>query len=129
MDSAGSLMRNMPPANCGAAAVAPLSAWNSVHPASTVSVTGISVTAHSAADPTWSHDGGVLYFQDFLEDGMPIYRITVPQGKPEPVATIENLRPITATEYRLIGLAPGDLPMVSVRTSSVNLYEANPDKR
>jgi Tol biopolymer transport system component/DNA-binding winged helix-turn-helix (wHTH) protein len=87
------------------------------------------LSTHGAADPTWSHDSRFVYFQDFLEAGMPIYRITVPVGEAEQVASISDLRPIAATEYRLIGLAPGDLPVVSVRTSSVNLYGVNLDER
>ena len=86
------------------------------------------LTTHGVSDPTWSHDGRYLYFQDFLEAGKPIYRIAVPGGKPEPVATISNLRPIAATDYRLIGLAPGDLPMVSARTSTVNLFSVDLDE-
>ena len=57
--------------------------------------------------------------------GKPVYRIDMPAGQPEQVATISNLRPIAATDYRLIGLAPGDLPMVSARTSTVNLYSVD----
>lgn len=83
------------------------------------------LTSQGVGDPTWSHDGHFLFFQDFLAQGKPIYRIAVPSGKPEQVATIENLRPIAATDYRLIGLAPGDLPVVTARTPAVNLYEVN----
>ena len=68
------------------------------------------ITAQGVGDPTWSHDSQSIYFQDFLAAGKPIYRIDVPAGKPQLVATIDNLRPIAATDYRLIGLAPGDLP-------------------
>jgi len=87
------------------------------------------LTIHGVGDPTWSHDSRYLYFQDFLEAGKPIYRIAIPAGKPEQVATIANLRPIAATDYRLIGLAPGDLPMVSARTSTVNLYSVDLNER
>ena len=83
------------------------------------------ISTHGVGDPTWSHDGRYLYFQDYLEEGKPIYRIAVPSGPAEPVATIANLRPIAAIDYRLIGLAPGDLPVVSARTSSVNLYSVD----
>lgn len=87
------------------------------------------LTTHGVGDPMWSHDGRALYFQDFLEDGKPIYRVTVPRGQPEAVATMGGLRPIAATDYRLIGLAPVDLPMTSANTSTVNLYTANLDER
>lgn len=83
------------------------------------------LTTHSVGDPTWSHDGRFVYFQDFVQKGKPIYRIAVPDGKPELVATIDNLRPVAATDYRLIGLAPGDLPLVQASTPVVNLYEIN----
>lgn len=83
------------------------------------------LTTHGVGDPTWSHDGRFVYFQDFVEKGKPIYRIAVPDGKPEVVANIENLRPVAATDYRLIGLAPGDLPLIQASTPLVNLYEVN----
>jgi len=83
------------------------------------------LAAHGIGDPTWSHDGRYVYFQDFLEADKPIYRVAVPAGKPEKIATIDNLRPTPATDYRLIGLAPGDLPVVTARTPAVNLYEVD----
>jgi hypothetical protein len=83
------------------------------------------LTTHAVGDPTWSRDGRFVYFQDFVEKGKPVYRITVPDGKPELVANIDNLRPVAATDYRLIGLAPGDLPLVQASTPVVNLYEIN----
>lgn len=87
------------------------------------------LTSHGVGDPTWSHDGRAVYFQDFLETGKPIYRVVVPSGKPEVVATIENLRPIAATDYRLIGLAPGDSPVVTARIPVVNLYSVDLDQK
>jgi Tol biopolymer transport system component/DNA-binding winged helix-turn-helix (wHTH) protein len=87
------------------------------------------LTLHGVGDPTWSHDGRYLYFQDFLEPGKPIYRIAVPNGKPELVATIQSLLPISAIDYRLIGLAPGDLPIVTARTPDVNLYSVDLNQR
>lgn len=87
------------------------------------------LSIHGVGDPAWSHDGRFLYFQDFLEKGKPIYRIGIPAGHPEPVATISNLLPLSATDYRLIGLAPGDLPVVSVYTSTVNFYSVDLNER
>lgn len=83
------------------------------------------LTTRGVGDPTWSNDGRFVYFQDFLETGKPIYRVAVPDGKPEEVANINNLRPVAATDYRFIGLAPGDLPMVQARAPVINLYEVN----
>jgi len=87
------------------------------------------LTSQGVGDPAWSHDGRFLYFQNFLEKGKPIFRIAVPAGQAELVATIANLRPIAATDYRLIGLAPGDLPIVSAHTSTVNLYGLDLDEQ
>jgi Tol biopolymer transport system component/DNA-binding winged helix-turn-helix (wHTH) protein len=87
------------------------------------------LATHGIGDPTWSHDGRHVYFQDFLEVDKPIYRVVVPVGKPEKIATIDNLRPTTATDYRLIGLAPGDMPVVTARTPAVNLYEVDLHER
>jgi len=83
------------------------------------------LTTHGVGDPFWSHDGRFVYFQDFLEAGKPIYRIAVPGGQAVQVATIADLHPIAAIDYRLIGLATGDLPIVSARTSTVNLYSVD----
>ncbi|HEV2448020.1 MAG TPA: hypothetical protein VGS58_18950 [Candidatus Sulfopaludibacter sp.] len=85
------------------------------------------LTTHSVGDPTWSHDGHFIYFQDFIEDDKPLYRIPVPSGNAQRIATIDNLRPFVATDYRLIGLAPGDLPVVTARTPVVNLYRVDLD--
>jgi len=87
------------------------------------------LTTHGVGDPTWSHDGRYLFFQDYLEEGKPIYRMDVPAGTAELEATIDNLRPIAATDFRLIGLAPGDLPLVSAHTSTVNLYSVDLNER
>ncbi len=87
------------------------------------------LAVQGVGDPTWSHDSRAIYFQDFLEAGKPIYRIAVPAGRPQKVATIDNLRPIAATDYRLIGLAPGNLPVVTASTPAVNLYQVDLNER
>lgn len=87
------------------------------------------LTEQGVGDPTWSHDGHDVYFQDFLAPGKPIYKIPAPDGKPERIATIDNLLPIAATDYRLIGLASGDLPVVTARIPAVNLYEIDLNER
>lgn len=87
-----------------------------------------SLTGHAIADPQWSHDAKYLYFQDDLETGKPIYRLNIATKKTEPVAKLDSLRPLNALDYRLITLAPGDLPVVSASTSNVNLYSIDLDE-
>ena len=41
------------------------------------------------------------------------------------MAAIDNLRPNAAIDFRLFGLAPGDLPVVTAHTPAVNLYEVD----
>ena len=94
--------------------------------------TWTTLTTHGVGDPRWAketRDGRWVYFQDFLEVGKPIYRVSVPDGRIEKISTIDNLRPILASDYRLLTLAPGDLPVVSAKTSTVNLYSIDMDER
>lgn len=83
---------------------------------------------HSAADPQWSRDSTAIYFQDNLESGKPIYRVDIRTGRLEVIARLDGLRPLSARDYRLIALAPGDLPVVSAWTSNVNLYSIDLDE-
>ena len=85
------------------------------------------LTTLGTADPVWSHDGRYLYFQDFLTAGKPIYKVALPTGRIELVSTIDSLRTIPVIDYRLITLAPGDRPVISARTSNVNLYSIQLD--
>jgi Tol biopolymer transport system component/DNA-binding winged helix-turn-helix (wHTH) protein len=87
------------------------------------------ISTHGAGDPIWSHDGQYVYFQDFLQPGKPIFRIAIPDGHVEQVAAVDNQRPVLASDYRLLSLAPGDLPVVSARTSTVNLYTIDLNER
>ena len=83
---------------------------------------------HSAADPQWSHDSTAIFFQDNLESGKPIYRVDIRSGNLQAIASLDGLRPLSARDYRLIALAPGDLPVVSAWTSNVNLYSIDLDE-
>ena len=53
------------------------------------------------------------------------YRIAVPGEKEEVVAFLDNARPVAATDHRLIGLMPGDLPLVRAGTLIVNLNDVD----
>jgi Tol biopolymer transport system component len=81
----------------------------------------------AAADPVWSHDGHWIYFHDFLEESQAIYRASVPDGRVECVAGMGNLQSIDIADFRFVGLAPGDLPLIRARMSTANIYSANLD--
>jgi Tol biopolymer transport system component/DNA-binding winged helix-turn-helix (wHTH) protein len=83
---------------------------------------------HEVGDPLWSADGRYIYFQDDHELGKPIYRVDIASGALDRVATLDSLRPLAALDYRLVSLAPGDLPVVSAWTSNVNLYSIDLDQ-
>jgi Tol biopolymer transport system component/DNA-binding winged helix-turn-helix (wHTH) protein len=77
------------------------------------------------ADPTWSHDDSAIYFHDFAQADQPIYRVVLATGKVERVADLHDLRSANVVDYRFAGLAPGDVPLVSARMSTANIYAAN----
>ncbi len=54
----------------------------------------------------------------------PIYKVTVATGKIERVADLHDLRLANVVDYRFAGLAPGDVPLVSARMSTANIYAA-----
>lgn len=75
-----------------------------------------------AADPVWASDSRSIFYQNFLEPGEPIYRIELASGSARRLATLADLQPADALDYRLITLAPGDQPVVNTQSSSVNIY-------
>jgi Tol biopolymer transport system component/DNA-binding winged helix-turn-helix (wHTH) protein len=76
------------------------------------------------ADPAWSHDDSAIYFHDFAQADQPIFRAVLATGKVERVADLHDLRSANVVDYRFAGLAPGDVPLVSARTSTANIYAA-----
>lgn len=86
------------------------------------------LTQHDVGDPVWSHDSRAIFFQDFVEPEKPIYRVEVAGGRDiTRVATLENVHSADVLDYRLIGLAPNDMPLVTAQTSVVNLYSIHLD--
>ncbi len=76
------------------------------------------------ADPCWAHDDSAIFFHDFAQADQPIYRVTIRTGKIERVADLHDLRSANFVDYRFAGLAPGDVPLVSARLSTANIYAA-----
>lgn len=75
-------------------------------------------------DFVWSQDGKAIYFQDLSQRNQPICKLLVAGGKVERVADLHDVRLANVIDYRLAGLAPGDVPLVSARTSAADLYSA-----
>ncbi|HEX4066282.1 MAG TPA: winged helix-turn-helix domain-containing protein [Acidobacteriaceae bacterium] len=82
------------------------------------------VAEQNIADPGWSHDNAAIYFHDFAQADQPIYKVTVATGKVTRVADLHDLRSANVVDYRFAGLAPGDVPLVSARLSTANIYAA-----
>ncbi|MHB1023423.1 MAG: TolB family protein, partial [Acidobacteriaceae bacterium] len=82
-----------------------------------------------ARDPVWSPDSHWVYFHDFLADDQPIYRVSVPDGHMERVAGMKSLQPLDIVDFRFAGLAPGNIPLVSARLSTANIYNIDLAKK
>lgn len=82
----------------------------------------------SVADPVWAHDGKSIYFHSFMEEGQPIYQVSVPQGRVSRVADLGNLGSTDIVDYSFSGLAPGDVPMVKARRWTADIYSLDLDK-
>jgi Tol biopolymer transport system component/DNA-binding winged helix-turn-helix (wHTH) protein len=91
----------------------------------TVAHTWKALIARPAHDPVWSNDGRWIYFHDFLAEDQPVYRVSVPDGKLERVAGLKSVQPLDVLGFRFAGLTPGDVPLVSARISTANIYSIN----
>jgi Tol biopolymer transport system component/DNA-binding winged helix-turn-helix (wHTH) protein len=77
------------------------------------------------ADPSWSHDDGAIFFHDFAQTDQPIFRFDLKTNRVERVADLHDLRSASVVDYRFAGLAPGDVPLISARMSTANIYAAD----
>jgi Tol biopolymer transport system component len=76
-------------------------------------------------DPVWSQDDSSLFFHDLAQAGQHIYKVSTSTGKIEQVADVSDLRSAGVANYRFLGLAPGDIPLISAKASAANLYSAD----
>lgn len=83
----------------------------------------------SVADPVWSADSKAIYIHAFMADTQPIYRVSVPGGHLEEVASLSAFRAGDTADYFFVGVTPDNLPLVRARTSTGNLYSLDLDKR
>ena len=80
-----------------------------------------------AHDPLWSNDSRWIYFNDFVAEGQPVYRVSIPDGRLEHVAGLRSVQPLDVLDFRFAGLTPGDVPLISARISTANIYSINLD--
>jgi Tol biopolymer transport system component len=65
----------------------------------------------------WSHDAKYVYYDDEMEQG--IFRIRVPNGRPEPVADTNEILRVADNWF---GLAPDDSPLILRDAGSEEIY-------
>jgi Tol biopolymer transport system component len=89
--------------------------------------TWTTLVSHIVSDLEWSHDGKWIYFHDYMEDGAPLYRVSI-EKKLERVADLSSLHAVDAVDYSFSGLAPGDVPMLRARMWTANLFSLDLDR-
>jgi hypothetical protein len=81
----------------------------------------------SVADPVWSTDSKAIYIHAFMAQTQPIYRVSVPDGHLEPIASLANFRTNDTADYFFSGITPDNIPLVRSRSSTGNLYSLDLD--
>jgi Tol biopolymer transport system component/DNA-binding winged helix-turn-helix (wHTH) protein len=83
----------------------------------------------SVADPVWSRDSKAIYIHAFMAQTQPIYRVSVPDGHLDPIATLANFRTNDTADYFFSGITPDNIPLVRSRSSTGNLYSLDLDAK
>jgi Tol biopolymer transport system component/DNA-binding winged helix-turn-helix (wHTH) protein len=95
----------------------------------TVTHTWKTLAKTSVADPVWSADSKAIYIHAFMADTQPIYRVSVPDGHLEEVASLSGFRASDTADYFFLGITPDNVPLVRARTSTGNLYSLDLDNK
>ncbi len=73
--------------------------------------------------PAWTSDSKWIYFQDtFGGQDQPLYRVSVPEGNIEQVATRRQLLRNDVSRYRFYGLDPQDNPLAVAILANTDIY-------
>jgi Tol biopolymer transport system component/DNA-binding winged helix-turn-helix (wHTH) protein len=83
----------------------------------------------SVADPVWSGDSRAIYFHASLAEMQPIYRISIPEGRLEQIASLSNFAVGGTADYFFCGITPDNVPIVRSRTATGNLYSVDLDAK
>jgi len=74
----------------------------------------------SVADPVWSGDSRALYFHASLKEMQPIYRVSIPEGHLDQVASLASFVAGDTADYFFCGITPDNVLIVRSRTSTGN---------
>jgi len=77
--------------------------------------------------PVWSHDSKYVYFVLVLENSSGIYRVSIPDGKVEPIADLKDITQI-GSAGRWLGLDPADSPLVLRNAGNMEIYALTLDR-
>jgi Tol biopolymer transport system component len=83
----------------------------------------------SVADPVWSGDSRAIYFHASLAEMQPIYRVSIPDGRLEQIASLANFAAGDTADYFFCGITPENVPIVRSRTATGNLYSVDLDAK
>ena len=73
--------------------------------------------------PQWSHDSRFVIYQDTAApEGQPIYRVSVPEGRVEEIASRKQLLRGDVSAYRLVSVDPSDEPVAVVVRRNADVY-------
>ena len=78
-------------------------------------------------NPVWSKDGKYIYVQSISEEGWPICRVGVPDGRIERVASFSDLNPGTVVSYW--GITPDNAPIASFNSLTADIYAVDWPRR
>ncbi|WP_035355842.1 winged helix-turn-helix domain-containing protein [Edaphobacter aggregans] len=76
----------------------------------------------SAADPVWSADSRWIYADAFMEEGQPVYKVSVADGRIEELGGIGNLHSTEFSDLVLCGLFQDGTVAVRARLTTANLF-------
>jgi Tol biopolymer transport system component len=82
----------------------------------------------TAADPVWAANSETIYFHAALAETQPIYRVSIPDGKPQEVTSLASFDN-GPTDYFFSGLTLANAPVVRARTATGDIYSLDLDEK
>ncbi len=73
--------------------------------------------------PNWSHDAKHVFFFSVIKGQRAVYRVNIPSGKIENVASLASVQQGPFIFGTWIGLAPGDSPLAVRNMTTENVYK------